>query len=84
MKVKMYTRTSPPCPYCVQAKSLAGSRGIVFENIDIGKDITAEEFVAQYPGAKTVPLILIDDEVIGGFNDFKNYLLTKSLNEMSL
>lgn len=84
MKVTMYTRTNPPCPYCMQAKQLAKSKGIQFEDIDIGKDITMQEFMQKYPGAKSVPLILIDGDAVGGFNEFKNYLLSQSLTGMTL
>lgn len=80
----MYTRTNPPCPMCMQAKALAKSKNLEFQNIDIGKDITVEEFQTQYPAARAVPLILVDGDVVGGFNEFKNYLLSKSLGELSL
>jgi glutaredoxin 3 len=84
MKIIMYTRSNPPCPYCVQAKALAESKGYSYTNIDIGKDISREEFMDQFPGAKTVPLIIIDGEVVGGFTDFKNYVLSKTLGEMTI
>lgn len=84
MKIVMYTRTNPPCPFCNQAKALAKSKNLEFTNIDIGTDITLEMFQSQYPTARTVPVILVDDEVVGGFNEFKNYLLSKSLGELSL
>lgn len=84
MNIVMYTRTNPPCPMCMQAKTLAKSKNLEFQNIDIGKDITLEEFQTQYPAARAVPLILVDGDVVGGFNEFKNYLLSKSLGELSL
>jgi glutaredoxin len=80
----MYTRTNPPCPMCNQAKTLAKSKGLEFENIDIGTTITVEEFQTQFPNARSVPLILIDGDLVGGFVEFKNYLLSKSLGELSL
>lgn len=84
MNIVMYTRTSPPCPMCMQAKQLANTKNLEFSNIDIGKDITVEEFQSLFPAARAVPLILVDGEIVGGFNDFKNYLLSKSLGELSL
>ena len=84
MNIVMYTRTSPPCPMCMQAKALANAKNLEFKNIDIGKDITVEEFQSMFPAARAVPLILVDSEIVGGFADFKNYLLSKSLGELSL
>jgi glutaredoxin 3 len=84
MNLVMYTRTNPPCPFCQQAKALAKAKGIDYTNIDIGTDISREEFQNKFPSARTVPLILIDGEVIGGFNEFKNYILSKSIGDLSL
>jgi glutaredoxin len=84
MKITMYTRTNPPCPFCQQSKQLAENKNIAFENIEIGKDITREEFQEKFPSARSVPLILDNDVVIGGFTEFRNYLLSKELGEMSI
>jgi|AntAceMinimDraft_6_1070360.scaffolds.fasta_scaffold02609_6 glutaredoxin len=80
----MYTRTQPPCPFCTQAKNLAEIKNIVYENIDVSSADNMQNMKQQYPAARTVPLILIDGEVIGGFAEFKNYILTKELGEMSI
>jgi len=84
MKIVMYTRTNPPCPFCLQAKQLAGSKNIEFENIDIGTDITMQEFRERFPNARAVPLILDDGVVIGGFNEFRNYILSTELGGLSI
>ena len=55
-----------------------------FENIDIGTDISVQEFQEKFPSARSVPLILDHDVVIGGFNEFCNYVLSKELGEMSI
>ena len=84
MKIIMYTRTNPPCPFCKQAKQFAENKKIAFENIDIGTDITVQEFQEKFPAARSVPLILDNDVVIGGFTEFCNYVLSKELGEMSI
>ena len=84
MKITMYTRTTPPCPFCKQAKQFAENKNITFENIDIGTDISVQEFQERFPSARSVPLILDHDVVIGGFNEFCNYVLSKELGEMSI
>jgi glutaredoxin len=84
MNIIMYTRTNPPCSFCQMAKQFAENKKIPFQNIEIGKDITHEEFQEKFPSTRTVPLILDDDFVIGGFAEFGNYVLSKELREMSI
>lgn len=62
------------CPYCDQAKALLSQRGIPFEERKIGDGWTKEELLESIPSARTVPQIIIDDKVIGGFIDLKEYL----------
>ena len=84
MKIIMYTRTNPPCPFCKQAKQFAENKNIPFENIDIGTDITVQQFQEKFPAARSVPLILDNDVVIGGFTEFCNYVLSEELGGLSL
>ena len=62
------------CPYCDQAKALLGQRAIPFEERKIGDGWTKEELLEAVPNARTVPQILIDDRLIGGFTDLQRYL----------
>jgi glutaredoxin 3 len=59
------------CPYCDQAKSLLGQREIKFEERKIGDGWTKEELLEEIPTARTLPQIVIDGKVIGGFTDLK-------------
>lgn len=61
------------CPYCDQAKALLGQRGMPFEERKIGDGYTKEELLEEIPTARTVPQIIIDGKLIGGFNELKNY-----------
>ncbi len=63
------------CPNCDQAKSLLKLKGISFEERKIGDGWTKEELLEAVPNAKTVPQIFIDDTLIGGYAELKNYLL---------
>jgi glutaredoxin 3 len=62
------------CPYCDQAKALLGQREIPFEEKKIGDGYTKEELLEAIPSARTVPQIIIDGELIGGFNELKQFL----------
>ncbi len=55
----------------------------------IGKDISEGEFKTEFPNARTVPQITNKIstgyiEYIGGHAEFKNWVLSKSLGEMTI
>jgi len=54
------------CGYCVRAKALLDSRGLEYEEIDLGKDLDRAK-LNELTGAWTVPQIVIDDRPIGGY-----------------
>ena len=62
------------CPYCDQAKALLTQKGIPFEERKIGDGYTKEELLEAIPTARTVPQILIDDKLIGGFTELRKYI----------
>ena len=59
------------CPYCDQAKALLNQKGIQFEERKIGDGYTKEELLEAIPTARTVPQIILDGELIGGFNELR-------------
>jgi glutaredoxin 3 len=61
------------CPYCDQAKALLTQKGIEFEEKKIGDGYTKEDLLEAVPTARTVPQIFIDEQLIGGFNELKQY-----------
>ena len=62
------------CPYCDQAKALLTQKGMSFEERKIGDGWTKEELLEQIPTARTVPQIIIDGNLVGGFTELKKYL----------
>jgi len=62
------------CPYCDQAKALLNQKGIQFEERKIGDGWTKEDLLEAIPTARTVPQIVLNDELIGGFNELKKKL----------
>lgn len=67
------------CPYCEQAKQLLAQRGITYEERKIGDGYDKEELLAAVPNARSVPQIFLDDELIGGFNELRERLLTEGI-----
>ena len=62
------------CPYCDQAKALLKQKGIAFEEKKIGDGYTKEELLEAVPTARTVPQIVINGNVIGGFTELRKYI----------
>ena len=67
------------CPYCEQAKQLLAQRGIPYEERKIGDGWTKEDLLEAVPTARTVPQIFLNDELVGGFTELKERLLTEGI-----
>jgi glutaredoxin 3 len=66
-KVKIYT--TPSCHYCSQAKEYFTENGIAFEAVDVLSDAEAmKEMKSISGGARSVPVIAVNDAVIIGFD----------------
>lgn len=72
MKAIVWSRDQ--CPYCDQAKRLLSNRGIEYEERNISQSWTREQLLEAVPGARTVPQIFLDDQLIGGFTDLQKHL----------
>ena len=53
---------------CIAAKKLLDDKGLSYEEINIDKEGMSRDDLIQLTGGYTVPQIIIDDEVIGGFD----------------
>ena len=60
------------CPYCDMAKNWMKSKSIEFTEHKIGTNgFTRENLLEAVPTARTVPQIIIDGELIGGWDDLR-------------
>ncbi|MBT4153741.1 MAG: glutaredoxin [Candidatus Magasanikbacteria bacterium] len=66
-KVTIYTKQS--CPYCVHAKELLQSIGAEYEEIDVLQHPEKRAEAAEKYNWMSVPMILIGEEFIGGYDD---------------
>lgn len=66
MEIIAYTTSG--CFYCDQLKRLIERANLKESTkyIKVGKHITKEEFVSQFPDASGYPLVFIDGERVGG------------------
>jgi len=66
--------SKPNCPYCVSAKQFLSSKGYTYEEKIVGVNATREELLEAAPNARTVPQILINGSLVGGYDDLvKNW-----------
>lgn len=63
------------CPFCARAKAMLAEKGLDYEQIILGKDVTTRSLRAV-TGATTVPQVFIDGILIGGSDDLEAYLKT--------
>jgi glutaredoxin len=60
------------CPYCDQAKAWLSSKGFAFTEHKVGHNgFTRENLLEAVPTARTVPQIIIDGNLIGGWDDLR-------------
>lgn len=78
--VKMYTTAF--CMFCFQAKRLLKSKGVSFQEIDVSMDRETRRQVAEETGHRTVPMIFIGDEFIGGSSELHALEASGQLDEM--
>lgn len=61
--------TTPFCGYCEAAKRLLTSRGFTYQEVKVGDDPELRAQVSSRVGNyRTVPMIFIGDEFIGGYD----------------
>lgn len=64
--------SKPDCPYCKKAKALLNEKGLKFEALEIGKEISLSTLKAV-TNAETVPQVYIDGKLIGGSEALESY-----------
>jgi glutaredoxin len=72
MKAVVWSKSA--CPYCDQAKALLKMKGIEYEEKIIGDGYLKEDLLEAVPGARSVPQIVLDGELVGGFQELKKRL----------
>ena len=66
--VKMYT--TAVCPYCVRAKQILKSKGVIdIEEIRIDTQPEIRQYMMDITGRRTVPQIFIGQTHVGGCDD---------------
>lgn len=63
--------SKPQCPYCDMAKQLCDQKGLEYVCVTLGEEFDRAELVNRFPTARSFPVIEIDGEYIGGYNELK-------------
>ena len=64
----------PMCPFCDKAKALCEQKGLDYTYKSLGTDYQVNDLLEMFPGAKTVPQIVISGNKIGGYDKFEKYI----------
>ena len=76
---KLVIYSTPTCPYCKRAKDYLSRKGISYAEHNVAADRNAAREMVKKSGQLGVPVIIIDHEVIIGFNQAQlNKLLSTS------
>jgi glutaredoxin-like YruB-family protein len=67
--VKIYS--APYCTFCLMAKNFLKKHGIAYEEINVQDDDQAARYIYELTNQTTIPVIIIDGEVLIGFDEAK-------------
>ncbi len=65
-KVTIYS--TPVCHFCAMAKEFFKTNGISYEEFNVAADMEKRKEMMEKSGQLGVPVILIDNDVVIGFN----------------
>jgi glutaredoxin 3 len=66
-KIVIYGNDS--CAYCAAARMLFTKKGLRFEDIKVSDDAERQAEMEKLTGSGSVPQILVNDHLVGGFAD---------------
>lgn len=75
--------SKPSCTYCEQSKALLESKSLPYEvvHLDVGqpkvegeKYISRDDLLAKIPSARTMPQILNDGQLLGGYRELQQFV----------
>ena len=61
--------TTERCPFCIRAKALLEARGVAYREINLERDPEGRTELVRKTGMMTFPQVLIDGELVGGFQE---------------
>ncbi len=74
MSFVMYSKDQ--CVFCDKARNLLKKEGKEFIEYKLDKDFNRETLLELFPQARSFPVITLDKEFIGGYNELYDLLVT--------
>ncbi len=68
-KVSVYS--TPTCVYCNAAKQFFKEKGVTFEEFNVATDLPKRQEMVEKSGQMGVPVIVVDEQIIVGFDQEK-------------
>ena len=76
MAIIVYSK--PACVYCEKAKALLTRLGLEYTEKVVSKDLSLEELFKELgKQVRTIPQIVIDEKLIGGYNELIEYFINQ-------
>ena len=69
LHITIYTRDN--CPNCVTAKRIMEAAGLKYADVDIQLGDRLANFLKEFPDARQMPQIFINDQRVGGVEGLK-------------
>jgi len=66
-EVKVYS--TPTCPWCKKVKQWLDANKIVYTDFNVAQDKVARDEMIKKSSQTAVPTIIIDGEIVVGFNE---------------
>tara|TARA_R110000851_G_scaffold59347_11_gene137429 strand:- start:16034 stop:16294 length:261 start_codon:yes stop_codon:yes gene_type:complete len=75
--------STPNCVYCTKAVTLLKAHGLDFEMFNLYENAENMESFRRYaPGATTVPQIVINESLVGGFDELSAVISTPNFTKL--
>jgi glutaredoxin len=71
VSVEVYTKSN--CTFCAKAKAWLQEHGVAYTEHDVSTAAAFSEMKQRLPDARTVPQILMDGHLIGGYDTLMQY-----------
>lgn len=77
MKVKIFTKDF--CPFCTESRKLLDEKKIPFEEVNLTQNEELLTELKNRTGQKTIPIIFIDKNHLGGFDELENHIAIQEI-----
>lgn len=71
MSKKVIVYSTPTCGHCVSVKKYLKDKGIDYKDINVAEDEQARSEMIEKTGRMAVPVVLVDEHVVVGFDKTK-------------